>query len=129
MPTAFSATELANMRSAQQDHMMDQCEILSYTAGTANEYNEQDAPTYPTTYIGACGLDMQPGSENDGDDYTAIQHDAIIRLPVGTQVKETDRIRIISRFGEYPNTLTFEIVSPIRRGPSGIRLLVKKVVT
>ena len=129
MPDPFSAAELAGMRSAQTDHMMDSCEILSYTAGTANEYNEQDQPTYPTTYIGACGLNMNPGSERHGQDTTDIQHDAVLRLPIGTQIKETDRIRVTSRFQEYPNSITYEIVAPIQRGPSGIRLLLRKIVT
>jgi len=105
------------------------CEVLSYTAGTANEYNEQDAPTYPTTYVGICGLDMRPGLERHGADFTTIQYDGTLRLPIGTQVKETDRIRVFERFAEFPNDLTYEIVASIQRGPSGIRLQLRKIVT
>jgi hypothetical protein len=125
----FTATDLSNMRHAQTSHMLDVCNILSYTAGTLNEYNEADAPTYPATIITECGLDMRSGSERHGLDVTVIQYDAALRMPLSAAIKETDRIEITSRFGEYPTALIYEIVSPIQRGPSGIRLLLRKIIT
>lgn len=130
----FDATDLLNMRGAQTDHMMDVCVVLSYAAGTLNEFNEADAPTYTETSVVACGLDMAPntgrnrGGENNLTEMTVIQYDAVLRMPISTLVKETDRIKILSRFGEQIDPLTYEIVSPIQRGPSGIRLMLKKIV-
>jgi hypothetical protein len=126
---SFSADDLEEMREAQTDHMLDRCEILSYTAGTANEFNEYDAPTYPASFESECGLDMRSGSERHGLDNTIIQYDATLRMPLSAPAKETDRINVYSRFGEYPDAITYEIVSPIQRGPSCIRLLLRKVVT
>ena len=125
----FTATDLSNMRQAQTSHMLDVCNVLSYTVGALNEYNEADAPTYPASIITECGLDMRSGSERHGLDMTVIQYDATLRMPLSAKIKETDRIEIVSRFGEYPNALTYEIVSPIQRGVSGIRLLLRKIVT
>jgi hypothetical protein len=132
--TIFTADDLVNMRGAQTDHMMDQCVILSYSAGTVNEFGEADTPTYTEQAVLACGLDMAPntgrsrGGENYLSEMTVVQYDAIVRLPVLTVVKETDRIRMIGRFDEPIEDLTYEIVSPIQRGPSGIRLNLRKVV-
>lgn len=125
---SFSADELAGMREAQRDHMLDECVALVYADGTVNELNEADAPTYTAGDPLPCGLDMRSGSERHGPDMTVIQYDASIRLPLSTSLKETDHIQIVGRFGEFHDTLTYEIVSPIQRGPSGIRLLLKKVV-
>lgn len=125
---SFDAQELDGLREAQRDHMLDECVVLSYSAGTRNEFNEADAPTYTAGDPLPCGLDMRAGSERHGTDMTVIQYDATIRLPLGTALKETDHIQTVGRFGEFHDTLTFEIVSPIQRGPSGLRLLLRKVV-
>lgn len=125
---AFSSDELAAMRETQTDHMLDLCQILSYAPGTRNEFNEADAPSYTEGDLVACGLDMRPGSERESLRKTVIEYDAVLRLPLKTPFKETDHILVIARFGEFIDPLRFEIVSPVQRGPSGIRLLLKKKV-
>lgn len=78
----------------------------------------------------SCGLDMRPGSEVRGIDKTVIKWDATVRLPITTTVNIRDKFRVTKRFAESLSTaLTFEIVSPIQRGPSGIRLLLRIVNT
>lgn len=124
----FTELDLANMRTAQDEHMLDKCVILSYTAGTLNEYNESDAPVETVSGEIVCGLDMRPSSERHNSDMTLITYDATLRLPIATAVKETDRIRVTKRFGETITPLTYEIVSPMQRGPSGIRLMLRKIV-
>lgn len=125
----FTQTDLTNMRAAQNDHMQDFCKVLSYTAGTLNEFNEADAPTYPESIGTVCGLDMRPGSERHGQNMTVIEYEATLRLPIEVTLKETDRIQVTHRFGEALDTaLTYSIAAPIQRGPSGIRLLLNKVV-
>ncbi len=126
---AFTADELKEMRETQTGHMLDLCVIISHTAGTLNEYNEDDAPTESESAPVECGLDMNPGSRRFGEDMTVIQYDAVLRLPLHTPVTEKSRIKIVARFGEYHDPLTYEIVSPIDRGPSGIRIYLRKVVT
>ena len=117
------------MRETQTDHMLDQCVVLAYSAGTVNEFNEADAPTYAAGDSLLCGLDSRSGSERHGAEMTVIQYDAVLRLPLHAAIKETDRIGINGRFGEFIETVTYEIVSPIQRGPSGFRVLLRKIVT
>lgn len=123
----ISVDELARMRKTQTDAMLDECVVMSFAEGTRNEFNEADDPTYTDSESILCGLDMRPSSERHNADMTAIQFDATLRLPINTPLKETDRIRIISRFGLYPGELIYEIASPVQRGPSGIRVILKKV--
>lgn len=124
---SFTAEELACMRATQTGHMLDRCVVLSFTEGTRNEYNEDDAPSYPAGEPVECGLNMNPGSRRFGEDMTVIQYDAILRLPLGAALKETDHIQIVARFGENIDPLIYEIVSPIQRGPSGIRIYLRKL--
>jgi hypothetical protein len=128
MSYIFTDIELEGMRQTQTGHMMDECVVLVYAAGTANEFNEADAPSYTASSSYECGLDMNPGSERHEADLTAIQYDAVLRLPLNVSLKETDRIQITKRFGELPAPLTYEIVSPIQRGPSGVRILLRRIV-
>lgn len=124
----FSAEDLTGMRETQVGHMLDTCQILAYSPGVRNKFNEADDPVYTAGDPIPCGLDMRSGSERYGLKMTVIQYDAVLRLPLQTPLKETDRVQVIARFGEYKDPTTFEIVSPIQRGPSGIRVLLRKIV-
>lgn len=125
----FDATDLTNMREAQTDHMLDVCVIRSFSAGSANEFGELDNPSYDESQSTICGLDMRPGDERHGQDMAVISYDATLRLPIDVVVKETDQVKVTMRFGDTLDTpLTYQIVAPIQRGPSGIRLRLKKVV-
>ena len=72
---------------------------------------------------------MRSGIERHLTDKTLLEYDATIRLPIASTPDPIDRIKITKRFGEDTTDIVFEIVGPIQRGPSGIRLLLKKVVT
>lgn len=130
---SFTPDELEGMRDEQTGHMLDMCVILTYAEGTLNEFNEADAPTFTESAPVECGLemvsDMRSTARRFNEEMTVIQYDAVLRLPLHTPITEKDHIRIVARFGEMHNTLDYEIVSPIQRGPSGIRFLMRKVVT
>jgi len=122
----LSATDLTHMRSTQTGHMPDTCVVQAYTQAF-NSYGE-DVGTWAdgTTY--ACGLEMHPGSERQVQGYTAIVYDAIIRLPITADIDPYDRIKITHRFGEALATpLVYSIVAPDQIGPSGLRLMLRKV--
>ena len=122
----FSTEELTNFRSTQTNHMMDTVVRQVYSA-TSNSYNE-DVVTYTDQTAIDCGLDMRPGSERHTQSYTALEYDATMRLPITTTINARDRLKVTKRFGETLSTaLVFEIVGPVQRGPSGIRLLLKRV--
>jgi head-tail adaptor len=122
----FSTDELAGFRATQTGHMMDTVVRQAYSA-TQNSYNE-DVVTYTDQTAIKCGLDMRPGSERHTSNYTALQYDATMRLPITTTIDARDRLKVTKRFGETLTTaLVFEIVGPVQLGPSGIRLLLKRV--
>jgi hypothetical protein len=123
----FNAADLVRMRATQVAHMQDECVIGRFSI-TPNSMNEQVRTiTYeltPTT----CGLDMRTGIERHSAQFTTLTYDASVRLPITVTVDKKDQIKITKRFGEtLAVPLIYEIVGPIQRGPSGIRLLLKKV--
>lgn len=125
----FTSADLANMRSAHTDRLQDKCYIQALTV-TPNSMNEQVKSWADTGSEISCGLEMNPGSEEYGVDKVVLQYDAILRLPITTSIDETQRLRVTKRYAETLSTpLIFDIVSPIQRGPSGIRILLRKVST
>lgn len=125
----FSTDDLTNMRTTQQNHLMDTC-VLQACVQTADSFGEE-VETWPADSAAlVCGLDMRPGAERHGLDKTVLEYDATIRLPIGTAPDAKDRIKVTKRFGEALGApLIFNIVGPIQRGPSGVRLLLKRVET
>lgn len=123
----FTAGELANMRTAQTGHMMDTC-VLQACVQTANAMNEL-VETWPVDGSAMdCGLEMMAGNERRGLDHAVLQYDARIRLPITATPNQKDRVKVTKRFGETLGTaLVFEIVGPIQRGPSGVRMLLKRI--
>lgn len=121
----FSAEELADFRTSQDGHMMDTCTVNVRTAS----YNSMGEPVETFTPGGAidCGLDMRPGSERHGENMTQVTYDATMRLPIGTVINPLDRVTVSKRFGEAITSITFRVESPVQRGPSGVRVLLRKV--
>ena len=125
----FSAHDLENMRTTQEAHMMDTyvfqaCVQTRSTTGALVE-------TWPADSAASdCGLDMRPGSERDGVEMVVLTYDATLRLPITSPPNAKDRIKITKRFDEnLAVPLVYNIVGPIQRGPSGIRLLLKRIET
>lgn len=122
-------SDLAWMRAAQDGHMLDTGNIMPYSE-TEDTFG-QPVESWPTDSAAvACGLDMRPGSERREADKTILQYDATVRVPIGTTIDVRDRFKVTKRFGEILSTaLIFEIVAPSQRGPSGLRLLLKRIET
>lgn len=120
----FSTADLTNMRAAQDAHMMDTCVIQTCTQ-TGDTYN-QLVETFADGAALVCGLDMRPGSERHTIDKTVINYDATVRLPIASAPTPKDRIKVTKRHGTALEVaLVYNIVSPIQKGPSGVRLLLK----
>lgn len=122
----FDANELADMRSAQQAHMMDTGYRMARSV-TANAYNEPIESFTQAATATVCGLEMKSGAEKDKETMTLIEYDAILRLPITFTIDYKDRFKVTKRYGESITALTFEVVSPVQRGPSGLRVLLRKV--
>jgi hypothetical protein len=122
-----SIEELGRLRHDQESCMFDTGNIQPRVQ-TADSFG-QPVETFPTDSAdSACGLDMRPGSERFTPDMTVTTYDATLRLPITATPTVGDRFRITKRHGETLATaLVFNIVSPIQRGPSGIRLLLTRI--
>jgi len=122
----FSTTELSRMQSTQEAAMQDTCRVLPYTTSTTDAYG-LPVVTYPTSNDPiACGVErMRPRETLASAEVPQI--DVRLRLPIGTSIDERDRIAILTRFGVDTTDETYEIVGPVRRGPSGLRLELKRV--
>lgn len=125
----FSTKELAEMRATQDSSMMDLC-YLQVHSRAVNTFGELvDSWTTGTVAI-SCGLEMKSGRETLQDTMTVIEYDGVLRLPVSvaSTINEKDRVEVYSRFGEeLDDHLVFGVAAPIQRGPSGIRILVKRI--
>lgn len=129
MSYQFTADELTMMRAAQAGHMLDTCYLQVYSA-SINSFGEPVVTYTEAASSTTCGLDMRPGSERHEPDKSVTEYDAIIRLPITTSVTVRDRIRVSARFAEaLGSPIVFSVVGPIQRGPSGVRLLLKRVET
>ena len=122
----FDANDLANMRTSQDNHMMDTCKRHVFSRTFDSFGDPVNTWTAASTTI-VCGLDMKAGNEVDRTTMTTVDYDAILRLPIATVLDPKDRIEISKRFGESITPVVYQIVSPIQRGPSGIRVLLRKV--
>ena len=126
---SFSTADLTNMRECQALHMMDECKIQAVvqTKNTMNELVE----TWPVDGAAIdCGLDPRPGLERHETDKSIINYDATLRMPYASVPTPNDRIKITKRYGTALGVpLVYDIVGPIQQGPSGIRILLKKIET
>lgn len=122
---ALRAGELAGMKTAQEWHMMDTCQVLAYSQ-TPDAYNIP-SPTYTAGSTIACGL----GPISFGEVLAQAEVPAAtaeIRLPIATVITSEDRIRMIGRLGTTLGTPEdYEIVGNPRQGPSGIVAQVKRI--
>lgn len=120
-------SQLRHFRETQVLSLMDTFHKLTYSR-TFNEYNEPIESYTEVMRDEPCGLEQKQGEERGADKNAVIVYDATLRLPITYTIDEKDRIRITKRYGERLDApIDYQIVSPQQRGPSGIRLLLKKV--
>jgi head-tail adaptor len=124
----FSTWQKDRMKAIQTAHMQDTCVIQTCTQ--TYDADGQAIKSFADGSAIECGLNMSAGSERFGSDNTIVQYDAVLRLAITRTPTEIDRIKITKRFEETLGTpLVYEIVSPIQRGVSGIRILLRRIET
>lgn len=120
----FSITELNGMREVQEAHMMDECIVYRVVARTKNTRGET-VKTFGKGVRSICGLQMEPLSKEYGSAFIEANIDAILRLPLGTEVTPDDEIEIVKRFGEPVQPRRYEVQRYTNDGPSGCRAYLK----
>lgn len=129
MDLYLTTDDLNGMRETQLDHMMDVCVIQTETE-TPNTFNEM-IKTWSDGERMACGFDAGAGEERMRSDVTIVRWDAVIRLSEGTVITEMNRIKMLVRtvYDGLEPADVYEIVSPPQRGPTAVRVRVRKVTT
>lgn len=123
--SALRAGELTRFQAAQEWHMNDACQVLTYSSAD-DAYNVPVASYTAGSEI-ACGFGRTGPREALGAAQVPMA-EAELRLPTETAVTARDRIRIVKRNGETITAEDYEIVGPPWQGPSGMVLKLKKVV-
>jgi len=114
----FTTTELDRMRDTQEDAMQDMGVVQVYTP-VIRYGEEQEAWVERSTPI-PVGINMTEGSENRREDMVVEVIDGEVRLPIGTEIDERDRIRVYQRFGQDISDLVISIVGTPQEGASGL---------
>jgi len=124
MSKVWSEAEREKMKAEAEAHMPDRCKRLKYSgtvnkvADTVKTYTEQEK-----TLI--CGIEWKIGTKTTTE-LTTVVFDAVLRLPIGTEIDERDRVKITSNRGE-PVDWVYEITTPITPGISALRCGIKRV--
>lgn len=109
--------------------MQDLCVILDYDGSATDDYN-LPAPSYvPRGEAVPCGLNPRQGDEALRERYVTTGG-ASLRLPLGTPIDASDRVRITHRYGEaLDDPLLYEVVGSAERGASGLVVQLEQVTT
>jgi hypothetical protein len=124
---ALTGGELTSMQRVQVDAMGDRCRIYRRVSGSKNSYG-QPAITYGTAVPSVCGYDpTATGEVLQGNETVTV--DAVLRLPIATQIGAADRVELYQRLGRtLTPPLTFDVVGMPEPGPSALVVSVKRVL-
>lgn len=123
----FSVSELADMQDTQESAMMDLCDISRLTNAGTDGYGKPKRVWFTVHHEVACGFGYPTPREAMGL-AQAQQLDAKLRLALGTDIVNLDRVKILERFGvAETDPITYEVGGPIEQGPSGIVIWLRKV--
>ena len=120
----FSTIELNGMRETQTAHMMDTCVIYRVTLREKNARGET-IKSFAKGVKSICGVQMEPLGKEYADMFVEANIDAVLRLPLGTEVTPGDEIAIVKRFGEKVPARRYEVDRYTNDGPSGCRAYLK----
>lgn len=124
---APTEAQLARMQDAAEAAMWDTCVILEYDGDAVDNYG-QPAPEYtPRVPSVACGFnanlhrEVMQGSQ-------VVLTDAVLRLPIDTEMDNRDRVQISHRHGvELDDPPQYELIGEPARGPSALVLNLRLV--
>jgi hypothetical protein len=126
MSKAFTSDELARMQAAQSDHMMDTCRLGTKTESQSTSGHVSASFSYGAGV--ACGFSPKGSKVAERPDGSPVFSDASLRLPLGTAVTATDRVKLTHRFGvALSPEEEWDVAGEPARGPSGVVVPLNKV--
>ncbi len=114
----FALDELTRLGETQESSMQDVCQIGSYVPPYEDDYGNS-VKRYLYSAEMFCGFRHISPREAQATTFVPMV-DGEIRLPLDTEVKASDRIKILERYGRRLTVAeVYEITGPVQRGPSG----------
>lgn len=121
----FNSNELSRLQTTQESSMQDECTIDRYIV-TFDSVGDEIKTYIPSSGL-ACGVKFLKTEEQNKGEYINLKLDAIIRLPIDTELNPNDRITITKRFGVTQSGIQYEFVGNPLIGSSCLQVQVIKV--
>lgn len=117
------AAEIAALRSAAVETMLDTCQLGTLTVNTSGAYASQSV-TFGSTI--ACGFRAASAREQAGSQ--APLNDAVVRLPIETTVTSVSQVKLISKLSyTLPTPEVYAVQGGPQYGPTCITLALKRL--
>ena len=126
MMRRLSATELDGLRDYADETMQDWCYILRRSRAT-NDYGEEVDTYTADAKRTRCGFKPTGRRQVIGGQVTYTDVDAKLRLPIGTSIDTSCRVRIDERHGQDVTDEDFEVATEPMRGPSAITVELTRI--
>ena len=120
MTIRLTASELDWMRDTQQDTMQDLGYIQDY-GPTVTDGEEIEAWTERSDAV-PVGVRMKSSEEIRKPNMTTDRIDGTLRLPLGTQISNRDRVRIVQRYSQDITALVVSVVGSPREYSSMVKV-------
>ena len=124
----FTEDELERMQDTQEGAMQDTCQILTYDPSSTDDYG-MPVEVWTLGDVVACGFDPSAREEINFGTEVAMT-DAVLRLPIDTDITNHDRIKMLRRYDddlEETDQEKYEILGNPERGPSGLVLNLRRI--
>lgn len=121
---SISAAEITRMRTMAVALMTDTCQLGTSSVSTSGAYPVETL-TYGSTI--ACGF-KSDGNREAADGSQAPMDSATLRLPLGTSVKSTSHVKVVSVRGTTLSQSEEYRVIGVRQGPTCLTLSLERLV-
>ena len=122
----LSEDELAAMQVTAEGSFFDQCYILRRTR-EANDFGELIDTWTPEDDPIECGFEPGAPLTRVGDALSVTDVDAVLRVPIDTDLDLDDGIRLSKRHDVSVTAEDFVVFSKPRRGPSALIMDLKRI--
>jgi len=123
---ALSTDELAAMQETAEGSFFDECYPLRRTSED-NDFGEPEDTWTPEDDPIECGFEPGAPLTRIGSVVAVTEVDAVLRVPIDTDLDLDDRVRISKRHGVAVTAEDFRVFSKPRRGPSALIMDLKRV--